>query len=257
MRPPAPGPRTMAPSLAAHRAPGVNSRPHHGRAPLLPPPAAVPPSAAAPLTLAALPATPPARLLIAGAGAPRHDRPGHPECAARAGAIEAGLVAAGLTPAALPGLVDRLDGLILPDPAALEAVHGASYVAALEARIAAIPRGTGETLKLDADTYAGPGSWEAAAGAAGAAMALVDEAVASRAAAVASASASASAPASALPLVGFGITRPPGHHAGPGGPMGFCLLSTAAIAARHALAAHAGTVARVLIVDWDVHHGNG
>ena len=251
---------------AAARGPGNSSSNPGGLSPLVrkasppprrqtrrqtPPARALPPTA--PLSPDALPGPPPVRLLIAGAGAPRHDRPGHPECAARADAIEKGLITAGLCPDALPGLVARLDAPPPPDPAALARVHGPTYLAALEARISSMPRGTGETLSLDADTYAGPGSWDAAVGAAGAACALVDAAVAGRTAALA---ASTTSPPS-LPVVGFGITRPPGHHAGPGGPMGFCLLSTAAIAAKHALAAHSQSVRRVLIIDWDVHHGNG
>jgi len=53
----------------------------------------------------------------------------------------------------------------------------------------------------------------------------------------------------------FVATRPPGHHATPNRGMGFCVYNTIALMARHAMAAH--DCAKVLIVDWDVHHGNG
>lgn len=53
----------------------------------------------------------------------------------------------------------------------------------------------------------------------------------------------------------WAMARPPGHHAEPERAMGFCFLSNAAIAARHAQAAHGAE--RVMIIDWDVHHGNG
>ena len=53
----------------------------------------------------------------------------------------------------------------------------------------------------------------------------------------------------------FCLMRPPGHHALTDGPMGFCLLNHAAIAARHALEQF--ELRRVMIIDWDVHHGNG
>ena len=51
------------------------------------------------------------------------------------------------------------------------------------------------------------------------------------------------------------IVRPPGHHATPERPMGFCLLNNIAIGARHAQMRHG--VGKVLILDYDVHHGNG
>ena len=56
---------------------------------------------------------------------------------------------------------------------------------------------------------------------------------------------------------GFAIVRPPGHHACSGAMCGFCFLNSVAIAARAALARHPRTVRRVLVLDWDVHHGNG
>ena len=57
------------------------------------------------------------------------------------------------------------------------------------------------------------------------------------------------------PPVGFALIRPPGHHAVPSGPMGFCIFGNIAIAARHAQRKHG--MKKVFIIDFDVHHGNG
>jgi acetoin utilization deacetylase AcuC-like enzyme len=112
--------------------------------------------------------------------------------------------------------------------AALERVHPRAYLDRLE-RLAA--RGGGA---LDADTVLGPRSWEAAVAAAGVALAAVERGLAAGTA--------------------FAATRPPGHHALAARAMGFCFLNNVVVAARHAQ--QLGR-ARVLIVDWDVHHGNG
>ena len=115
--------------------------------------------------------------------------------------------------------------------AAIERVHPAAYVDRLE-RLAADGGGM-----LDPDTILGPRSWEAALAAAGVAVAAVEAGLATGGGGTA-----------------FGALRPPGHHALATQAMGFCFLNNVVIAARHA---QTRGCARVLIVDWDVHHGNG
>ena len=87
------------------------------------------------------------------------------------------------------------------------------------------------------DTPLSPRSLEIARLAAGGLLAAVDEVLSGRV------------------RNAFAVVRPPGHHATPTKGMGFCLFNNIAIAARHAQAKHG--VGRVLIADWDVHHGNG
>ena len=111
---------------------------------------------------------------------------------------------------------------------AIERVHPPEYVSMLE-KLA--ERGGGA---LDADTFLGPRSWESVLAAAGVALSAGEQGIRTGTA--------------------FGITRPPGHHALAARAMGFCFLNNVVLAARQAqqLGQH-----RVLIVDWDVHHGNG
>ena len=112
--------------------------------------------------------------------------------------------------------------------AALERVHPAEYLDRLEAMAAA---GGGA---LDPDTFLGPSSWESVLASAGVAVGAVERGITNGTA--------------------FGATRPPGHHALATQAMGFCFVNNVVIAARHAQALGC---ARALIVDWDVHHGNG
>jgi acetoin utilization deacetylase AcuC-like enzyme len=112
----------------------------------------------------------------------------------------------------------------------LERVHPPEHVESVRAH-------SERAEAFDLDTPVSPGSWEAALRSAGAACALVDALM------------TAEAP------TGFCGLRPPGHHCEADRAMGFCLFSNVAIAARHALLEHG--VERVLVLDWDVHHGNG
>ncbi|NIP60766.1 MAG: histone deacetylase [Gemmatimonadetes bacterium] len=98
-------------------------------------------------------------------------------------------------------------------------------------------RASEEIVSLDADTRVSAASWEAAVGSAGAAIAACRDVADGE---IANA---------------FVATRPPGHHATPDRAMGFCLFNNVAVAARWLQAE--GRSERVLIVDWDVHHGNG
>ena len=110
----------------------------------------------------------------------------------------------------------------------LERVHPTPYVDALE-RLARSGGGA-----LDADTVMNDRSWDAALASAGIAVGAVEAGIERGAA--------------------FGATRPPGHHALASRAMGFCLFNNVVVAARHAQRL---AKPRVLVVDWDVHHGNG
>ncbi|OGW68316.1 MAG: histone deacetylase [Nitrospirae bacterium RIFCSPLOWO2_02_FULL_62_14] len=157
----------------------------------------------------------------------KHDMgAGHPESPERLRAIVARLEQGGV----MSRLI-RID----PVPAADEwitLVHEPSYVAALKRHAPASGR-----VMLDADTSMSSGSLPAAYLAAGGVLAAADAVMAGR---VDSA---------------FCAVRPPGHHAEHNRAMGFCLFNNVAIAARYLQRKHG--LARVLIVDWDVHHGNG
>jgi acetoin utilization deacetylase AcuC-like enzyme len=117
------------------------------------------------------------------------------------------------------------------EEADLARVHGQAYLDAISAS-----RPGAGLLKLDEDTYMSAGSLNAARRAAGAVVAAVREVAAGQAERA------------------FCAVRPPGHHAEPGLPMGFCIFSNVAVAAR---AAQAAGLAKVAVVDFDIHHGNG
>jgi acetoin utilization deacetylase AcuC-like enzyme len=148
---------------------------------------------------------------------------GHPERAARLQAVDDGIGRAGLGDALLPLPIREATR------AELERVHPGAYLDTLEE---ASRRGGGH---LDADTPISPDSWRAAVTAAGTGIAAID------------------ALATGAGDAAFLALRPPGHHARPAQGMGFCLINNVAVAA--AELAERGE--RVLIVDYDAHHGNG
>jgi acetoin utilization deacetylase AcuC-like enzyme len=158
-----------------------------------------------------------------------HDPGPHPEQPARIVAIEQALQARDWL-----GFERR----VAPPAtrAQLEAVHPARLINGIQELCAS---GGGA---IDADTVVSPGSWDAALHAAGGAVAVVDALIGMPGAVDA-------------PRLAVSVHRPPGHHAEVARSMGFCLFNNVAVAARHARDAHG--VARVLILDWDVHHGNG
>ena len=165
-------------------------------------------------------------LLVTHAACAAHEMgPGHPERPARLRAVDQALEPEKFQ------LLAR-DSAPRVSAEALTRVHPAAYVAALEQ---ASP--TEGFVRIDQDTSMSPGTFEAAIRAAGGAVFAVDEVVAKRA------------------DNAFVATRPPGHHAETSTPMGFCFFNNAAVAARHAQAAH--RLERIAIVDFDVHHGNG
>jgi len=125
--------------------------------------------------------------------------------------------------------------LVTPRPASendILLVHSADYLTTVREEIAA-----GRPTLSTGDTELSRGSLTAALAAAGTVVSAVDAVMTGR-----------------IPTA-FAAVRPPGHHASPRRGMGFCIFNNIAIGARHAMRRH--RVERVLIADWDVHHGNG
>ncbi len=154
-----------------------------------------------------------------------HHTGSHPENARRLRAISAQLERAGLVAQCGQGTFQPLT------EAQVAQVH--------DPRLAPLVKYVAEQGGgyLDADTVVSPASYQAALSAAGACVAAVDAVL------------------TGLDRTALCLVRPPGHHATPDHSMGFCLFNNVALAARHAQKVR--QLQRILIVDWDVHHGNG
>ncbi|KAL0378235.1 UNVERIFIED_CONTAM: Histone deacetylase 14 [Sesamum radiatum] len=124
----------------------------------------------------------------------------------------------------------------------IASVHERAYVSGLEKAMDQASEQGLIFIDGSGPTYATPTTFQESLLAAGAGISLVDAVV-------------AASKVREDPPVGFALVRPPGHHAVPTGPMGFCVFGNVAIAARYAQRAHG--LKRVFIIDFDVHHGNG
>lgn len=151
---------------------------------------------------------------------------GHPESQRRYDAVMAGLRVNGLDQrlTALPAREIAREDLLL--------AHTADYLDLAEEEIR-----DGESQLSTGDTSISRASWDAACRAAGCALGGVDAVMEGRV------------------RNAFCAVRPPGHHANANQGMGFCVLNNVALAARHAQRRHG--IRRALVIDWDVHHGNG
>jgi acetoin utilization deacetylase AcuC-like enzyme len=153
------------------------------------------------------------------------NRPGHPECPERLESIYATLDAADMR-----GTFATVE----PRAALKEEIawnHTPQYVAEIEKTAGC------RFTYLDPDTSTSEGSWEAAILAAGGVLQALDLIIAGQA------------------DNGFALVRPPGHHAEADRAMGFCLFNNIAIGAHYLLRRHG--LSRIMILDWDIHHGNG
>jgi acetoin utilization deacetylase AcuC-like enzyme len=151
---------------------------------------------------------------------------GHPECAARYRAVSESLTKQGITDEAVP-IEQRL-----AEPDEIMLCHLKRYFEIAKADVE-----SGAHELSTGDTQVCPKSFDVAMRAVGGVLNAVDEVMTGKL------------------RNAFCAVRPPGHHARPGQGMGFCLFNNIAIGARHAQKKHGA--GKVMIVDWDVHHGNG
>ncbi|KFK29968.1 hypothetical protein AALP_AA7G200700 [Arabis alpina] len=191
-----------------------------------------------------------ARLIYSVSPALGHNKESHPECSARVPAIVTALEKNELIPKFRGSEILELSNFKIATIEDIANVHEKAYVLGLEKAMEEASNSGLIFIEGSGPTYATSTTFQDSLIAAGAGMALVDSVVMSRFIMLIIASRN-----SLDPPTGFALIRPPGHHAVPKGPMGFCVFGNVAIAARHAQRAHG--LKRVFIIDFDVHHGNG
>ncbi|KAL5752170.1 hypothetical protein ACOSP7_022346 [Xanthoceras sorbifolium] len=183
-----------------------------------------------------------ARVIFSVAPAMGHNQESHPESHFRVPAIMSSLEKMELTSKFRGSEIIELQNFKPASVDDIASVHAKAYVSGLEKAMDQASQQGIILIEGSGPTYATPTTFQESLVAAGAGIALVDSVVrASR--------------SNADPPMGFALVRPPGHHAIPNGPMGFCVFGNVAIAARYTQRVHG--LKRVFIIDFDVHHGNG
>ncbi|KAJ8765391.1 hypothetical protein K2173_012088 [Erythroxylum novogranatense] len=183
-----------------------------------------------------------ARIIYSVAAAMGHNQESHPESHLRVPAIVSALDRMELSAKFRGTEIIELDHFKPASVDDVASVHSKNYVAGLQKAMDQASQQGLIYIERTGPTYATASTYQESLVAAGAGLALVDSVV-------------AAAESSHNPPVGFALIRPPGHHAIPKGPMGFCVFGNVAVAARHVQRVHG--LKRVFIIDFDVHHGNG
>uniref|UniRef100_A0A9I9CTD2 Histone deacetylase domain-containing protein n=1 Tax=Cucumis melo TaxID=3656 RepID=A0A9I9CTD2_CUCME len=182
------------------------------------------------------------KIVYSIAAATGHNKESHPESHLRVPAIANALEDMELTPKFLGSNIIQLENYKPASVDDIVSVHSKSYVAGLEKAMDRASRDGLILIEGSGPTYATATTFNESLVAAGAGISLVDSVV-------------KASQTHKNPPIGFALIRPPGHHAVPKGPMGFCVFGNVAIAARYAQRVHG--LKRVFIIDFDAHHGNG
>lgn len=183
-----------------------------------------------------------AKVIYSVSPAMGHNQESHPESNFRVPAIINALEKMELSPMYRGSEIFELQNFRPASVNDIANVHSRAYVSGLEKAMDQASQQGMIFIDGSGPTYATATTFHESLLAAGAGISLVDSVV-------------EASKKSQNPPIGFALIRPPGHHAIPKGPMGFCVFGNVAIAARYAQKVHG--LKRIFIIDFDVHHGNG